>query len=389
MRHAPDSKRHGDERRPIEDHIQTAQKLGLYRTSVGQWGNILAKAHLPRSVTDLFLIDTHCGAGQHSSREHPDGRVFGSPLIACHEARRLQRRYPGIRVHVRAIDSDRRWIGHLRQRTDPFLTAQGVDQVDVQLFPDDFAPLVPHLLAEAESRGAPSLWLVDPYGIRIPHSALVGLQDPEFGPEVIINLDMLGIWRVGAFANRRLDDRFEEVVLGDPGAQRCLNDLFGSRVWEKVTDWTRSFRENVPALAAAYAEQFPEFEYRRNYPLYASHGQVRQIIHLCHSRLGSSKFYDAYVHSQNFGLLAGRHPDGVSRAHAARRYWEAYRGEATTVTRLYEEGIQAFDRGQIRAICVTAEEERFGRFDEGTVVMSWHDERLPESPAPYQPPLFS
>jgi hypothetical protein len=100
MRQSNDPARHADEQRVIEDHRQTAHKLALYRGYVGAWGNILAQAKLPVRIKHLFFLDTHCGAGRHGSREHPDGAVIGTPLMACHEARRLQRRYPGLTVHA-------------------------------------------------------------------------------------------------------------------------------------------------------------------------------------------------------------------------------------------------------------------------------------------------
>jgi len=162
-----DHARHADEQRVIEDHAQTAQKLTFFRGYAGAWGNILAQARLPVPITDLFYIDTHCGAGRHASREHPDQGVLGTPLIACHEARRLQRRYPRLKVHVRAVDNDRRWIAHLRQRVQPFLqSGHERDRVDVQLFPEPFEKMLPKLLNETISLKAPSLWLIDPYGLK-------------------------------------------------------------------------------------------------------------------------------------------------------------------------------------------------------------------------------
>src|SRR2546422_1806541 len=134
MRPSYESAKHTDELRVIEDHAQTAQKLSFYRGYAGAWGNILARAKLDPSVTDIFFVDTHCGAGRHGSREHPDGAVLGTPLIACHEARRLQRRYPKLTVHVRAVDNDKRWIARLLQGVQPFLlTTHARDRVDVKL----------------------------------------------------------------------------------------------------------------------------------------------------------------------------------------------------------------------------------------------------------------
>jgi len=391
MRHSNDPAKHGDEQRVIEDHAQTAQKLTFYRGYAGAWGNVLAQARLPTPVTDLFYIDTHCGAGRHASREHPDKGVLGTPLIACHEARRLQRRYARLKVHVRAVDNDRRWIAHLRQRVQPFLQSNHErDRVDIQLFPEPFEKMLPELLAEATSYRAPSLWLIDPYGLKIPYSTVSSLQKPDRGPEVIINLDMLGMWRVDAAARQRVDENVDTVVLGDYDAQTCLNELFGERkYWENIADRSLTFRDNVPNFAAAYANRFPRFEFRSHYPLRASRGQLRQIIHLCHSRYGRDKFHEEYLRSQDFGVLAGRHLDQVTKAHAAKRYWQSYLGEVTSIDRLYEEGTQSFDRGQIRAVCATADEERYGRYAERDGIISWFDVRGDDpSERTYQATLF-
>lgn len=400
MRHSNDPARHADEQRVIEDHRQTAHKLAFYRAYVGAWGNILAQAKVPVPVKHLFFLDTHCGAGRHGSREHPDGGVIGSPLIACHEARRLQRRYPGLTVHVRAADNDPRWIAHLRQRVAHFQTCLDPrDKVDVQTYPEPFETMLPEFLREVNSYNAPSLWFIDPNGIKIPYDIVQLLERPNRGPEVIINLDMLGMWRVNAAARDREDERFEKTILGDVDAQNCLNDLFGGReywdpvaggVREPIVDRNQSLRDNVPRLAAAYVERFPRFRFRNHYSLLATHGQMREIIHLTHSQVAVDKFYAAYIQSQNFGLLSAGQPDHVTRAHAARRYWQAYQGDMTSVAQLYQEGTQPFDRGQIRAICGTADEERYGRYDERDGSILWFAERSEDlADKVYQPTLFN
>jgi three-Cys-motif partner protein len=399
MRHTHDPARHADEQRLIEDHRQTAHKLALYRAYVGAWGNILAQAKLPKGPPKhLFLVDTHCGAGLHGSREHPDGGVIGSPLIAANEARRLQRRYPGLAVHVRAADNDPRWIAHLRQRIVHFqVCLDPRDRVDIQTYPEPFEKKLPEFLREVKSYDAPSLWFIDPNGIKVPYDTVHLLEGPSFGPEIIINLDMLGMWRVDAAARDREDERFEMTILGDPYAQNCLNDLFGGReFWdppvggdrEPIVDRTQTLRDNVPRLAAAYVERFPRFQFGNHYPLLATHGQMREIVHLTHAQVARDKFYAAYVQSQNFGLLSTQ-LDHMTRAHAARRYWLSYRAEETSIDHLYQEGTQPFDRGQIRAICNTADEERYGRYDERAALIRWFDERG-EDPADqvYQPTLF-
>ena len=392
MRPSYESAKHTDELRVIEDHAQTAQKLSFYRGYAGAWGNILALAKLDPPVKDIFFVDTHSGAGRHGSREHPDGAVLGTPLIACHEARRLQRRYPKLTVHVRAVDNDKRWIARLLQGVQPFLlTTHERDRVDVKLYPERFEDMLPGLLDEATRAKAPSLWLLDPYGLQIPYSVVSQLQTPRWGPEVIINLDMLGMWRVDAAARAKVDENVDAVTLGDYDAQSCLNELFGGREhWENIADRSLTFRDNAPRFAAAYAERFPGFTYRSHYPLRASHGQLRHIVHLCHSDSGKEKFYGEYLRSQDFGILAGRHLDGVAKAHAAQRYWLSYAGEPTSVDQLYEEGTQPWDKGQIRSICTTADEERYARYDEGEGVIEWFKVRG-EDPTEqfYQPTLFN
>ncbi len=377
MRHSNDHAKHTDEQRVIEDHAQTAQKLNFYRGYAGAWGNVLAQARLPVPVTDLFYIDTHCGAGRHASREHPDQGVLGTPLIACHEARRLQRRHSRLTVHVRAVDNDPRWITHLRQRVQPFLqSVHERDRVDIQLFAEPFETMLPKLLDEVTSLKAPSLWLIDPYGLQIPYSIVSQLQKPHRGPEVIINLDMLGMWRVDAAARMRIDEKVDRIVMGDYDAQNCLNDLFGEREhWEHVKDPSLTFRQNVPRFATAYANRFPGFEFRSHYALQSSRGQLRQMVHLCHSAFGRDKFHEEFLRSQDIGVLAGRHLEPVTKAHAAQRYWQSYRGEATPIDRLFEEGTQSYDRGQIRAICATADEERYGRYREREGAINWFEVR--------------
>jgi len=342
---------HGDESRFIEDHAQTAQKLSVVRSYFGIYGNILASANLTRfDNKHIFLIDTHAGAGMHASREHPDGVVPGTPLIACHEAVRLQRRYPGLRVHVRAIDNEPRWIARLRQRVDPFVAADiGADQVDVQLLGGDFAKYLPEVLKEAQELRAPSLWVVDPYGIDLPFEELEQLQRPARGPEVMINLDLLGIWRVNAAA--RVDEAVRDAMYSGEGigVQESLRRLFGGNSWQSVIDDRKTFRANAPALTSAYTDLFPRFEFRQAMQMYSTRGQLRSMVHLCHADLGAVRFKGAFEQSQEIGLLAGARLDHANKAHAALRYWEAYHGQTTSVLRLYEEHVSPTTRARFAA----------------------------------------
>ncbi len=385
------SQSHGDENRFIEDHAQTAQKLAVVRAYLGVYGNIIASVGKPQfNNRDIFFVDTHAGAGMHASREHPDKLVAGTPLIACHEGVRLQRRYPGLRVHVRAMEKHPRWIAHLRQRVDPFLTAPtGSERVDVRLLPGDFADHVDNVIQEAEGRKAASLWVIDPFGIDLPFDTMSLLQVPRYGPEVIINLDLLGLWRVKG-ATDAADQEVEDVINQGPGpgAQATLNRLFGGGRWRQAIEPWRSFRENSFALASAYANLFGKFKHRTPYLLYSTRGQLRAMVHLCHSDTGFEKFKRAFEQSQEIGLLVGARLDHANKAHSGLRLWEAYRGQETSIARLYEEHVMPYDRSQIRSICFVAEEDGYGRFMDPATFEWFGDRRDVPKPAGEQTSLF-
>lgn len=367
---------HGDQRRFIEDHVQTAQKLTVFRGYLPIWGSILAASRSSAfNHRDLFIVDTHAGAGLHGSREHPDGYVFGTPLIACHEARRLQRRHKGLRVHVIAIDNDPRWITFLRQRTDAFVSAaDDTDRVDVRLVQADFADVIGDVLTETTMLKAASLWLVDPFGIDLPFDALKMLGRPSWGPEVVINLDLLGIWRVdGALA--KAEERMSDLLVNDIALQRCLRRTFGGTDYVKLVDRTQSFQNNIPALAAGYADQFRRFQHRHPYLLYSTKAQARALVHLCHHETGVARFREVFLASQEVGVLAGTRLDLPKKAHSAARYHEAYAGQATSLDRLYEEHLFPYTRQQIKWVCEIAEEDGRGRLDERAGIMNWSDEK--------------
>src|SRR5262252_5280966 len=107
---------HRDELRVVEDHHQTEHKLDLIRRYYGAYLSIVARARRLPNNREAWIVDTHAGAGLHRSREDPDQRRFGSPLIACSQARLAQRLHAGFCVHVRAIERDVRWQARLDRR---------------------------------------------------------------------------------------------------------------------------------------------------------------------------------------------------------------------------------------------------------------------------------
>ncbi len=370
------SHHHPDELRTIEEHLQTEHKLEVVRRYFGAWAGIIANtSRRTFSNRDMYIVDTHAGAGLHASDKHPDGWVYGTPLIACEVARTVQRQHPGAHVHVRAIDVDSRWVLRLRNRVDAFSRATHTDdRVDVQVIEDDFANRVRPILTEADKMRALSLWFIDPYGVKeIPFDALRPLNDLAYGPEVIINLDLGGIWRIKS-ANEVPD--LYDWKQHDPDRQTTLTALYGDRgIWERALVPGQPYHRQLESLARAYAELFSSFKLRNFYPLRASNSQFRFLIHLTHADLGARRFKEAYETSWNVGLFAGRALDQPTRAHAAQTYWAVYRGRGTSLSQLYEEHLRTFNKPVLASICRAAEQGGFGHFDEGSEVMDWAQER--------------
>ena len=126
----------------------------------------------------------------------------------------------------------------LSARLNPYAEAGGSwERVDASVIPGDFAVHLPRVLAEVQTARALSLWFIDPYGfLDIPYTALQPLTEPRYGPELIINLDLSGIWRKVGRPEDLVD--VDDVALNQPDQQRALSALFGDRSrWERLASW--------------------------------------------------------------------------------------------------------------------------------------------------------
>jgi len=370
------SQPHPDELRVVEDHQQTEHKLDLIRRYFGAYPTIIARAKRLPNNREAWLIDTHAGAGQHGSREDPDGFRFGSPLIACHEAQMVQKRFQRFRVHVRAIEKQREWVFRLSARMNAISErSEPWQRIDAKVLAGDFADHVEALLAKAQNTRALSLWFLDPYGfVDIPYEALEPLTYHSFGPELIINLDLSGIWRkVGASIE---EAPIDEVLFAQVDQQKALTALYGSRRrWEDALVNGGSYAQNLQSLADAYRDVFPEFQQRNAYRLRSSDGQIRFLIHLTHSEVAMQTFSRVFNDSLKRDLFAGRSLDLAARGQAAQMLHQIFHGTVTSIDQLYEEAVGSFNRGQLATILREAESRGYGLFDEPNKVMSWTDER--------------
>jgi three-Cys-motif partner protein len=373
---------HPDELRIVEDHQQTEHKLDLIRRYFGAYPTIVARARRLPNNREVWLIDTHAGAGQHGSREDPDGYRFGSPLIACYEARMVQKHFARFRVHVRAIEKRREWVFRLSPRIEAFTHGREAwEVVDAKVLPGDFADHLEGLLAKAHNTRALSLWFVDPFGfIDIPYRALEPLTRPQFGPELIINLDLSGIWRKVGPPDQV--PSIDEILFAQVDQQQALTALYGSRQrWEKALIEGGTYAQNLQSLANAYCDVFEQFQHRTAYRLRSSDGQIRYLIHLTHNELAQETFARLFNDSLKRDLFAGRSLDTVARGQAAHALHQIYRGAITTIDQIYEERVGNFDRGQLAVILREAEGRGYGSFDEGKKTMAWavqrEDRQLP------------
>jgi three-Cys-motif partner protein len=288
----------------------------------------------------------------------------------------VQKKFPNLHVHVRAVEKQTPWVVRLGTRIEEFnRAARGPDFVDAQVAKGDFSDHVVELVEQARQANALSLWFVDPFGFKdIPYDALEPLTRPRFGPELIVNLDLSGIWRKAG----RPDDIVDigEVSSDQVDQQKALTRLFAERNnWERalISGGTRS--RNLRSLAEAYCTVFGRFAYRRAHRLRSSDGQVRYLIHVAHSPRADQAFAAAFEASLKVELFAGRSMDSAARGQAAKTLFEMFKGGTTTVDQLYEESIGDFDRSQIATILREAELRGYGRFDEGNRLMTWEEAR--------------
>lgn len=371
---------HVDESNYIEEHAQTSHKLRVLRRYYRAYGNILLNSNIPNPY-DLFFIDTHAGAGLHGSREHPLGYLYGSPLIACFEGRTLQRRNAKATVHVRAVDEDAHWVMSLQQRVDERFAAaiKARDRIDVRIYNGDYKRYLMEFLGEAGSVRAPSLWLIDPFGpTGIPFDVISRLQEPDYGPEVIINLDLTGLWRIHGQVWSKVgahgEPTWQELQM-DRRAQEILGELFGGYTWQLVTSPDLPFYENMKRLAQGYADRFDRFQYRTPHRLNSSRGQYRVLIHLTHVPVARDRFAEAVQKSGEVGLFA-KGLDEIGKAHAAAKLFDLYRDSSTPLQQLHEEGtLGEFTKSELAAICRAADEESYGTFDEDELTMHWFTQR--------------
>jgi three-Cys-motif partner protein len=376
----------------LETHVQTQQKLEIMLRYWEDWALIIAQATGHAfCVKFSSLVDGFAGAGLHATNSHPDGAVAGTPVQAFHAAVNIKRRYPGVDVHLRAVDVDKSIAQELERR---LMKAPGTadEKPKWRVYADPFQKAYPKIIEEmradivhTHSSGPTyrlhdhrSLWLIDPFGVKdIPHADLEPLQNLP-GAEVIINLDLGGLLRIKGAAEIALvegdPDAFQANIKA--GNAKRLDLTWGSEYWRD--DLAKADTNDIlRSLAQSYADTFHRFEFRSVYPLRGSRSQRRYLVHLTHVEVAMTRFKGICDGCFLIDTLFARDLSQNQRAVRAVQLWERFKGTTTTVPELYELGMGA-SRTQIAAICRSAQSGGYGDFDGQRSTMTWRREREPD-----------
>ncbi len=168
------------------------------------WAIILGSGGAP-----LCYVDCFAGPGRYRDRD--GNELDGSPVIAVRAAEKYCAAKSGRKMSVLLMEKDARQVTLLNRHLAPLQPfAPGVD---VRLYAEDSARLVPDLLA-ALPRGLPAFYMVDPYGNPLSLPVINDiLRRPK--TEVLINLMFFSI----------------NMHLNNPQEEGRLDELFGHREW--------------------------------------------------------------------------------------------------------------------------------------------------------------
>jgi three-Cys-motif partner protein len=181
--------------RLVRDRPQTQIKLAAYQAYLPEWLRILGQSP---GVRHLFVLDLFAGPG-----EYRDG-VAGSPVIAADSAlvvqSSLQAHGRPVAVHLRLVEKDEATRALLRRAM-----ARYDGRVDYSILDGTADERGPELLKE--SRGSPTLALLDPDGIDVSYELI-----HQFGgrrrTEVLLSFDVQALLRCAEIDEGRAVSRF-------------------------------------------------------------------------------------------------------------------------------------------------------------------------------------
>ena len=178
----PSGRRVPARERMVGDRPQTQVKLAAYQAYLPDWLQILGQV---AGVRDLYLLDLFAGPGKYR-----DG-VAGSPVIAADAAlvvqSRLEDRGRPTAIHLRLVEKDDRTRALLQAAM-----ARYSGHLDYRILDGTADERASELLDE--SRGAPTLALLDPDGIDVPFD-LVTRFGHRKRTEILLSFDVQALLR--------------------------------------------------------------------------------------------------------------------------------------------------------------------------------------------------
>ncbi len=371
--HKPEPpKLHQDETRIVELHLQTLHKLEVMRRYLGQYASIIAQAGKANRLDarHIFLIDAMSGAGAHLSNEDPDNCLPGTGVQACIEARNVQRLHPKTQVHVRLIELDPDFTRRLKQRTAEYRDAPAFpERVDVTVATGDFATKIGPILAETRHghQYYCSLWFLDPFAFEVSHSALELLATVQ-RVEIIVNLNAGAAHRcIKAALSPNTDP------LDAQKNREHLNMLFGSAdKWQDILREPRATRDELDAIAAAYAATLPQFRFTTFHHLNSSDSQERYLVQFTNAKTALPALAASYKASLETGVLKGKKLTMSDRGKAVAKLWEQFKGTETSIEYLTKQTLYRLDKKQAKVVAQHAVDRGFAKYDKSAEVVTWN-----------------
>lgn len=179
--------------RMLIDHPQTRLKLKAYANYLQEWLRVAASQD-----SDVFILDLFAGPGLY---QVGDGQIAsGSPVIACDAAivleQQQQRRGRPVAVHLRFAERNGRTLGILRDVLAPYH-----GRLDVKERRASATDVVATFATE--SKGHPTLVLLDPDGYKdVPFSLVRQFSGRRF-TELLISFDVQGYVRAAGLKEAR------------------------------------------------------------------------------------------------------------------------------------------------------------------------------------------
>jgi three-Cys-motif partner protein len=379
--HRGKSRLHKDEVSALEGRRQTVHKLLLIRDYGGACTGIVAqRSRRTQQRLDITLADVYAGAGQHRSAADPDGVSKGTALLFSTIGRDIQRAHPLVRVHVRLNDLDSGVVKRLRQRVEHYrVGGSPSDCVDINVTDHDASDEMIRIAREAANRRGFLLLLVDPFGMPPAFETLNEVSRVAGWHEMIINLDISGLFRLRAVAQL---DVAEHELLSQADEIR-LDRVFGNSSWRVAYDSKQVWSpEALERLARTYAERFKgRYAVRDVYRLWSTGNQIRCIVHLAPHIKARETFRDCYERTRRAGLFQGKRLNDADRATYAFQLFDALRGTTTSLEEIFAAGLLPLDRGRLKDVLRTAEDRGCGTLHGES--LEWFAERV--VPEPFKP----